>query len=137
MRTLICAAAMLMGALLATAPVTAQSVERTSHIVRDGRTQLEAELVVPVGDATAKAAVVFVGGSGTANFSDYVPGFTDRLVESIFLPRMDWQQDAKRKSDRIARLKKSPAQCGVFCGCINDRLWPKADIKNRRSERLE
>ena len=49
--------------------------------------RLETELVMPVGGRDLKPAVVFVGGSGAAHFREYVPGFTEILIEEIFLPR--------------------------------------------------
>ncbi|TFH05803.1 MAG: alpha/beta fold hydrolase [Spirochaetales bacterium] len=73
--------------VLAALPLAAQSVERTAHTVTSGRARLEAELVMPVGGADIKGAVVFVVGSGTGSFQDYIPGFEEQLIESIYLPR--------------------------------------------------
>ncbi|TFG60021.1 MAG: alpha/beta fold hydrolase [Spirochaetales bacterium] len=78
---------LLAGSFLFAVNAAAQTAERTYHTVQNGRIKLEAMLVVPAGGAAAKAAVVFVGGSGASNVLDYAAGFTDRLIESIYLPR--------------------------------------------------
>jgi uncharacterized protein len=72
--------------ILASLPLTAQGVERSAHTITNGRVRLEAELVLPTGGAAAKGAVVFVVGSGSGSFRDYVSGLTEQLIESIYLP---------------------------------------------------
>lgn len=79
--------AVLAASLLLSVPIFAQSSERTDHVVQNGRARLEAELVLPADGEKTKGAVVFICGSGAADFRNYIPGFTEQLVESIFLPR--------------------------------------------------
>ena len=73
--------------VLGVLPLAAQNAERTAHTVTSGRVRLEAELVMPAGGANVKGAVVFSVGSGGGSFRDYVPGFEERLIDSIYLPR--------------------------------------------------
>jgi len=58
-----------------------------ADVIENGRAQLESELVMPEGGRELKPAVVFAVGSGTGHFRDYVEGFTETLLEGIFLPR--------------------------------------------------
>ncbi len=69
------------------ATLCAQSLRRTQHTVPSGRYRLEAELVMPAAGADEKGAVVFSVGSRDANFRHYTPGFTETLLEGVFLPR--------------------------------------------------
>ena len=73
--------------VLAVLSLSARSVERTAHTVTSARVRLEAELVMPAGGEDVKGAVVFSVGSGGGNFRDYIPGFEERLIDSIYLPR--------------------------------------------------
>ena len=74
----------LFGAVL---PATAQERSRTEIMIQNGRAGLDSQLVTPAGGEAVKGAVVFVMGSGGGNVRDYVPGYKEQLVESIFLPR--------------------------------------------------
>jgi pimeloyl-ACP methyl ester carboxylesterase len=58
-----------------------------ADMITNGRAQLESRLVMPEGGRELKPAVVFAVGSGTAHFDEYVEGFTETLLEDIFLPR--------------------------------------------------
>jgi pimeloyl-ACP methyl ester carboxylesterase len=69
------------------AAVENMSPIRESHTVKNGKIQLEAELVIPPGGEQKKAVAVFLGGSSAVHFQDYVRGFTEKLIEDIFLPR--------------------------------------------------
>lgn len=73
--------------VLAGLPLAAQSAERIAHTITTGGMRLEAELVMPAGGAEVKGAVAFSVGSGAGSFRDYIPGLTERLIESIYLPR--------------------------------------------------
>ena len=78
--------ATLMG-LLSMVSAPAEEASRSMHTIRNNRIRLEAQLVVPNGGAEVKPVVVFAGGSSTSDFRDYSEGFTETLIEGIFLPR--------------------------------------------------
>lgn len=56
-------------------------------MIQNGRVGLDSQLVTPAGGEAVKGAVVFVMGSGGGDVRDYVRGYKEQLVESIFLPR--------------------------------------------------
>lgn len=73
--------------LLIAATVQVSAEVSTVHTVPSGRVRLAAELVAPEGGAARKPAVVFTPGAGSRPISEYTDGFTEHLLEEIFLPR--------------------------------------------------
>ena len=72
--------------LIALTLLTSTPIRQAQTIVSGSET-LEAELVIPDSHAVGMPAVVFLVGSGDGDFKDYVPGFTQTLIEDVFLPR--------------------------------------------------
>jgi len=79
--------AFLVSLLVLCASACANPFMNDADIIENGGANLETELVIPEGGRELKPAVVFGVGSGAAHFRDYVPGFTETLLEGIFLPR--------------------------------------------------
>jgi dipeptidyl aminopeptidase/acylaminoacyl peptidase len=75
--------------LIGTTAVPAASLEASRRLfsIPSGNAEIEAELVIPEGGSDRKGAVIFSGGSGAGGFQNYVPGFNEELLESLFLPR--------------------------------------------------
>lgn len=67
--------------------VSGSDVIRESTFFESDGLMLEADLILPVGGAEKKPAVVFVGGSGDGLYQGYSDGFLEKFVQGVFLPR--------------------------------------------------
>jgi dipeptidyl aminopeptidase/acylaminoacyl peptidase len=67
--------------------VSGPDVIRESTFIKNDGLMLEADLILPVGGADKKPAVVFVGGSGDGLYQGYSNGFLETFIQGIFLPR--------------------------------------------------
>jgi len=67
--------------------VSGPDVIRESTFFESDGLMLEADLILPVGGADKKPAVVFVGGSGDGLYQGYSDGFLETFIQGVFLPR--------------------------------------------------